>query len=330
MRRLSVAVLLAALSGAGAATAADLPPPVTFAPPPVMTAPTPLAFNWSGFYLGAHGGWSFGKEPFVDGAVAGGQVGVNYQYGGYVIGAEGDAGWADWEGADSAASLRLRAGFASGRFLVYATGGLAFADFDNLGWVAGGGLEYALSDHWTVGAEYLYYEIVPGESDVFRGRVNYLFGGLAGVPMAMTSPTPVGFNWSGFYFGGHGGYSFVSGTGLSDGLEAGGQLGVNHQMGSLVAGLEIAGGYVHWGPVHTIGSVRLRAGYAFDRFLAYAAGGLGIEDTVGWTLGGGVEYALTDHWIIGAEYLHDSFVGDHQAEIIRGRVSYLFNSPSGY
>ena len=311
----------------GVATAADRPPLVTFAPPPLLTAPTPIAFNWSGFYFGGHGGWGFGKGPYVDGYVIGGQVGANWQYDGFVVGAEGDASVVDWQGADAVGTVRLRGGFAFDRFHVYATGGVAFQGFSDIGWVVGAGAEYAVARNWIVGAEYLYYEINGGASDIFRGRVNYLFGAPGGP--AMISPMPVAFNWTGFYLGAHGGHSFVGGAGISDGYEVGGQIGVNRQFGNFVTGIEVSGGFVDWGPVAAAGSVRLRGGYAFDRFLAYLTGGLGIEDSVGWTVGGGVEYGLTDHWIIGAEYLHHDFLGGHRAEMISGRVSYLFNTADG-
>src|SRR5690606_22984372 len=81
---------------------------------------------------------------------------------------------ADWQ-----ATLRARVGFAHERWLAYVTGGAAvtqirlaasFADDflgtgasgrsssteTKLGWVAGLGGEYALSEHWTVKGEYLY------------------------------------------------------------------------------------------------------------------------------------------------------------------------------
>jgi outer membrane immunogenic protein len=137
--------------------------------------------------------------------------------------------------------------------------------------------------------------------------------------------TPGAFDWSGFYVGAHGGWGFVSGA-ISDGYENGGQAGVNHQFGTFVLGMEVEGGSVDWGPVTEAGSIRLRGGYAFDRFLAYAAGGLAFEDSVGWTVGGGVEYALTDRWVIGAEYLHADYVGGDKADIVRSRVNYLLNS----
>jgi outer membrane immunogenic protein len=76
--------------------------------------------------------------------------------------------------------------------------------------------------------------------------------------------------------------------------------------------------------IHTVAKAVAKVGYAYDRFLFYAKGGYagGLVDTdqrtvvgsgsgsrcvtsewqSGWTVGAGVEYALTKHWIIGAEY----------------------------
>lgn len=108
------------------------------------------------------------------GFTGGGQIGYNYQIGSFVIGAEADIQWADtgnnqnviftpapgftgvflpgefssnapeWFG-----TLRARLGFAADRFLVYATGGLAYTE-DNAGWVAGGGVEWALPTNWNM------------------------------------------------------------------------------------------------------------------------------------------------------------------------------------
>jgi outer membrane immunogenic protein len=83
--------------------------------------------------------------------------------------------------SDWMATVRGRLGVAAGRVLFYGTGGVAFADsassdtlnFPTLlpaatftgagarssvqtGWTAGGGVEWAFSDHWTAKAEYLY------------------------------------------------------------------------------------------------------------------------------------------------------------------------------
>ncbi len=79
-------------------------------------------------------------------------------------------------------TLRLRAGFTpTCRLLVYATGGLAYGNVDysantdfrpigteqypasfsktKAGWTVGGGLEYALTQKWSVKAEYLYVDL---------------------------------------------------------------------------------------------------------------------------------------------------------------------------
>ena len=80
-----------------------------------------------------------------------------------------------------------------------------------------------------------------------------------------------------------------------------------------------------------LGSTRGRVGYAFfpdNRLLVYGTGGVayggasshldvfdavhgfdfsssgGSSSRVGWTIGGGVEYAFTNNWILGAEYLY--------------------------
>ena len=72
------------------------------------------------------------------------------------------------------ASLRARLGYAMGDMLIYATGGVAFAQADTkyssigfvsrgdaftrsvTGWTLGGGLAYAFNAHWSARAEYRY------------------------------------------------------------------------------------------------------------------------------------------------------------------------------
>jgi hypothetical protein len=143
-----------------------------------MLSPAPAAFNWSGFYFGGHGGWGFASGTFGDGVMAGGQIGVNWQYGHFVVGFEGDASWVDWGGATTITAARGRGGFAFGRFLAYGTGGLTVRDGVALaGWVAGAGMEYALTGNWIIGAEYLHQDFADDEAEVVRGRLSYLHGG---------------------------------------------------------------------------------------------------------------------------------------------------------
>ncbi|MBA3516963.1 MAG: porin family protein [Rhizobiales bacterium] len=154
---------------------------------------------------------AFGVD--IEGPVFGGQVGVNWQWNSIVLGAEGDASWSGIEASfddgtddedaklyDYLASARLRAGFTVDRFLVFGTGGVGFARIDmtggegdseiEIGWAAGGGGEFLVTNNVTVGAEYLHYDFedvldtedaeLNTDADVVRGRVNLKFGNLFG------------------------------------------------------------------------------------------------------------------------------------------------------
>jgi outer membrane immunogenic protein len=108
------------------------------------------------------------------------------------------------------------------------------------------------------------------------------------------------------------------------------------------------------------GSIRGRLGVAFDRALLYATGGgefagfdtsytgigtfdRGSHTQAGWTIGGGIEYAVTGNWSIRAEYRYadfghladptpfafgfGSFVNHHETEnAVRAGFSYKFDS----
>lgn len=77
----------------------------------------------------------------------------------------------------------------------------------------------------------------------------------------------------------------------------------------------------------TFGTIRGRVGYAFDRFLPYFTGGAAWANTSnngsfgwsssstnwGWTVGGGLEYAVTNNWTVKAEYLYLDFDGQNYA-----------------
>lgn len=167
-----------------AAAAADFP---RKAPPYMPIAPV---FTWTGFYIGAHGGWGWanwsgdGASGGGDGWLAGAQIGYNYQFGSYVAGIEGEFSFADVKHEEDlfAGSITLkndyyatvagRLGYAFDRVLLYGKGGVAFtrdkidADdglggtatgrFDRIGWLIGGGVEYAMWNNISVKAEYNY------------------------------------------------------------------------------------------------------------------------------------------------------------------------------
>jgi len=122
-----------------------------------------------------------------NGFVGGGQLGYNYQFANNVVlGVEADFDWADIgktatlvggpvggaivnSNVDYFGTIRARAGYAIDRFLPYITGGAAWANSSttipgmwdsksstNWGWTVGAGAEYAITNNWTVKAEYLY------------------------------------------------------------------------------------------------------------------------------------------------------------------------------
>jgi outer membrane immunogenic protein len=138
-----------------------------------------------------------------------------------------------------------------------------------------------------------------------------------------------------------------------DGFVGGGQIGYNYQFGSFVLGVEADLQFADLGgsrgtafvptafpddfiPAGTaggidwFGTVRARAGFAFDRALVYATGGFaygGADDNndffsnnddvrTGWTLGGGVEYAFTNNLTLGLEGLWVNLEGDNNQTFI--------------
>jgi outer membrane immunogenic protein len=154
----------------------------------------------------------------LDGFLGGIQAGYDYDFGtGFVLGAVADFAFSgvesdtvclegytvecDDNGPDHAegqtsmdwlATVRARAGFGMGDALIYATGGVAFADLSidvkNLdgdgdrysdsetrtGWTAGGGIEYRVTENVSIGAEYLYVDLgsVETEYEFAGGLVN--------------------------------------------------------------------------------------------------------------------------------------------------------------
>jgi outer membrane immunogenic protein len=192
------------LSVATAASAADMQArPYKAPPPPPMVSP---AYNWSGFYIGAMGGYGWGSgDSDGSGGFGGGTVGYNWQFPGsqFVFGIEVDAAGAsitdsfteDFGGGvlltqdnkiNALGSVTGRAGFAMDALLLYAKGGFAWgnnkstvsipaigASFSDshthTGYTVGGGLEYLFTPSWSAKAEYMYTSL---------GGETYNFGGV--------------------------------------------------------------------------------------------------------------------------------------------------------
>jgi outer membrane immunogenic protein len=175
-----------------------LPLPALAADVEVAPEPEPLVYDWTGFYLGAHVGYgevqvdglyddggatdfTFGLEP--NGILGGLHAGYDLQLGSFVIGAEGDFSWVNWDDsitagglvasaeADWLATLRGRLGVALDNFLLYGTVGAAWTDaeasvtdgptasveFDDVALVAGGGVEWGFNQNLSVKLEGLWF-----------------------------------------------------------------------------------------------------------------------------------------------------------------------------
>jgi outer membrane immunogenic protein len=183
-------------------------------------------------------------------------------------------------------------------------------------------------------------------------------------------------SWTGLYVGINGGYGWGNSnwTGASGNFQAapagwmgGGTIGYNYQWSAFVLGIEGDIDYMNlkgtadaaicsgctfkdtW-----LGTLRGRAGFAFDRWLPYITGGLAYGNAYvsgpnggsatgtkqGWTAGAGVEYAFANAWSAKLEYLYVDlnsvtcaqaacgFASDVQvhptANLVRGGLNYRF------
>jgi outer membrane immunogenic protein len=203
-------------------------------------------------------------------------------------------------------------------------------------------------------------------------------------PAPAYNPLPT-FTWSGFYAGANLGYGWSTGTsrhydpafGVTGGGRKGGfvgglQGGYNYQFGMVVIGAETDIQYAAVGNKGSsygntyyrgdsdgyFGTIRGRAGVAFDRALLFGTAGFAYGDiggnkaldtelgfhrensnNWGWTVGGGVEYAITDQFTAKVEGLYvnldtkDNYAladrvhirRDTEFGVIRAGVNYKFN-----
>jgi outer membrane immunogenic protein len=203
--KLRIAVL-ALIASVCAAAAADVPYPTK------TTTPVSPAYNWSGFYVGAMGGYGSTNSQRVKGEFAGGTVGANWQMSYIVVGVEAEGAWSNIGrpsngftsyDAQALGSVNGRLGVAWDNILFYGKGGFAilsntinvppFAVSDTkvqTGWDVGAGIEVGFLQNWSVKAEYLYshydsvdlrpgpFLISSGDLNVHSGKigVNYRFG----------------------------------------------------------------------------------------------------------------------------------------------------------
>lgn len=189
-----IACFFALSFACGVAGAADLEPQAV----PVE----PTVFNWSGPYLGISGGYGWLEDadyafspPLRSSGedwVLGLHAGYMHQFGSLVAGVEGDIARLDinFEGfpidAESSYAVKARAGYAIGRTLlsghagaVYATTNIGLEDW---GWIAGAGIDYAVTDNFVAGVSYdhMGFERFDGTAidaslDLLRMRLSFKF-----------------------------------------------------------------------------------------------------------------------------------------------------------
>ncbi len=214
---------LVALGMTAPASAADMAArPYTKAPPPPMMAPI---YDWSGFYIGANGGWgeSHSCVDFFDatgfdtnegcanrsGGLLGGQIGYRWQASQWVFGLEAQGDWADLSNQrlsliDPTLSTRTKTdgiglftgqiGYAWNASLFYVKGGAAVTDtrFSILDTPTGTELASASATRWGaalgVGWEY-------GFAPNWSAGIEYdhLFMGSANNSFTSTDTRLVGF-----------------------------------------------------------------------------------------------------------------------------------------
>jgi outer membrane immunogenic protein len=145
---------VAFIAFAAPAAAADLAArPYVKAPP----APIAVVYDWSGFYIGANGGWGSSHKCWdfitpagafiaaegchdATGGTVGGQIGYRWQAGTWVFGLEGQGNWADFRGShvstlfpgdrldsriDAFGLFTGQIGYAANNVLFYVKGGAA-------------------------------------------------------------------------------------------------------------------------------------------------------------------------------------------------------------
>ena len=239
----------------GVSLAADLPATQFYRPAPFIPQ---QAVEWTGLYFGINAGYGWGQHTpnirfegnpnlggltnpvsflgrllpgptelsqtnvtnsiGLNGGIAGGQIGFNWQAGMVVFGAELDGQWSGQQSSftnncgarcTAAENVKIRSiltgrgrlGLAFDWIMPYATGGVALVNGINdltmtvggvtanfaplsdtvFGWTAGAGVEVALTSNWSAKFEYLYVSANGGTTTV--AIPNHLGSGFASTPM---------------------------------------------------------------------------------------------------------------------------------------------------
>lgn len=171
MKHTLLAAVIAGLAGSAALAGSPEPYVEHVYMPPIEVEP---ASTWEGFYFGGVGGFQSGEiTPVlleVDTTNYGAFAGYNFQSGNMVYGAEiaAQIGSADFTPGPTydvnyMVDAKARVGYSMGDALLFASGGYTSVSiatpgpgFDASGWNAGAGLDYAVTDKFFLGGEYVY------------------------------------------------------------------------------------------------------------------------------------------------------------------------------
>ncbi len=225
MKKFLLLVTALAMGAPLTAFAADLPQP----PRPMPQAPAfvPPPFTWTGIYVGGNIGWGWTNVTTTDtgpgvfgqvfpigsqssfsenGFLGGGQIGVNWQFQQFVLGAEADFDATAIKNSQSSGGFNSsysdpwvstfagRFGWAVDHTLFYGKAGGAYmrekydfsgndgsevtGNFNRWGWMVGAGIEYAVTSNITLKAEYNYLDfgtqnqtLTPNATDLATGSI---------------------------------------------------------------------------------------------------------------------------------------------------------------
>jgi outer membrane immunogenic protein len=258
MKKFLLGSVFVALS-AGTAFATDMP----YKAPAQVYSPTP-AYNWTGIYGGVSGGYAFGENKITDsspgfadekfkpaGGFGGVQLGYRSQFdphwmlGGPIDLSAGSINDNVTAGAavgkntfNTFGTARTTFGYIQDRTMLYGTFGAIWlrdrftasapvtvdSTQYHVGWVFGGGIEYAFDPRWSVNLEYLYAPLdrsrnivtsgatlrTDADFSIVRVGLNYRFNDGLSTASAMpvkahAAPTS---QWNGGYLGVHAGYGW--------------------------------------------------------------------------------------------------------------------------
>jgi len=261
-----------------------------FSSPDGILSSGALAHDAQGVLFGAHVGynrqfdnWVVGFEGSVDGTSL-----VQRESLSGVDAAGDQAALSSFVQSDIQGSVRARAGYSIGRLLPYVAGGLAIGHFatqsdlasaknadsafdgfathglqwtTRLGWTLGGGLEWAVNNHWSIRGEYRYSDFgvvadaptvaLPGtfyggERRLDQNQVQFGFSYKFGDPLLVPVAQPAlaaqakelpidwgGYTWTGLYAGGQLGYLWGANHGLYYAATNGGLAGWDQLTGDL-------------------------------------------------------------------------------------------------